>query len=89
MHPLLVEMIASVELHELRAGDVLVAWLQARPPWCDRGRYHGIVEVPHFESEKDPWPRYYFDLDRAKAELEAYCRAKRIDLTGAVWVRKL
>lgn len=55
-------------------------WMQARPPYCDRGRWLAHVE-PHpgisFQVDfsvdsADHWPRYYFDLDRAKAEVEAW-----------------
>ena len=30
--------------------------------------------------------RYYFDLDRAKAETEEYLLAKKVDIGGATWV---
>lgn len=73
-------------VHELRKDGKMIAWMQERPSYCDRGRYHAIVEVPHFQSDCDPWPRYYFDLDRGKAEVEAYLDAKRIDHKGAEWI---
>jgi hypothetical protein len=55
-------------------------WMQARPPYCDRGRWLAHVELQttpdahkhvHLDSA-DGWPRYYFDLARAKAEIEAW-----------------
>jgi hypothetical protein len=76
-------------VHELRlAGGTgeMIAWLAARPSYCDRGRFHGIIEAPHVRSDADPSPRYYFDLDRGKAEMEAYLDAKRIDRADAEWV---
>lgn len=76
-------------VHELR-GPIgnLLAWLQARPSYCDRGRFHGVVEVAHWRSECDVWPRYYFNLARGKAELEAYLTAKGVPLDGAAWVAR-
>lgn len=59
-------------------------WIIARPPYCDRGNW-----LAHLEPDPDPrkiyidaadlWPRYYFDLERAKLEIEAWLekRAKR------------
>ncbi len=71
---------------ELRTPDgVLLAWLQERPSWCERGRYHALVDVPHYVSANDAWPRYYFDLDRGQAELMAYLERKQIDTAGATW----
>jgi hypothetical protein len=73
------------ETHELRRNGEMLAWIQRRPSYCDRGRYHAGLEVNVWRSEADPWPRYYFDLARAKAEVEAYLVAKKIDVTGAAW----
>lgn len=77
-----------VETWELRRSEAqgeLVAWIQARPPYCDRGRWHAVVEAPHWKSGADPWPRYYFDVEHAKDEVLAYCRAKKIDVEGLSW----
>lgn len=73
-------------LWELISKDqILVAWLQQRPHYCDRGRWHGVIEAPHHHGTGDPSPRYYFDLGRAKAEIEEYCRAKKVDINEATW----
>ena len=59
-------------------------WMQARPYYCDRGRWLAHVERrPGATSEDlhmdgaDGWPRYYFDLERAKLEVEAWLRKRR------------
>jgi len=87
--------LGSPKLYELRssAGKML-AWLASRPLHCDRGRYYAGVECVRFQSEADPWPRYYFDLDRGKAEIEAYLAAKGakgallqdVEIIGAHWL---
>ena len=66
--------------HTVRGRDCWI-WMQARPHYCDRGNWLAHVEV-NVEYEgaalrlgldiQDGWPRYYFDLDRAKAEIEAW-----------------
>lgn len=74
-------------VHELRRQDgTMIAWLQERPHYCDRGRYHQGIEVPIVRSDMDPAPRYYFDLERGKAETIAYLVAKKVDVAGAMWV---
>jgi hypothetical protein len=72
---------------ELRRADkTMVAWPQARPSYCDRGRWHQGIEVNIVRSEMDPTPRYYFDLEAGKSETLSYLKAKKIDLTGRTWV---
>ena len=66
------------------AGAHCRIWMQARPPYCDRGAWlahvellpHRTVKDLHIDSA-DGWPRYYFDLDRAKAEIEAWLRKRK------------
>ncbi len=57
--------------------------LYARPTYCDRGQWIAYV-VPTVGSElargldgADGFPRYYFDLERAKGEIEAWIKARR------------
>jgi len=77
----------AIALYELRRSDkTLIAWLQARPHYCDRGRWHQGIEAPIWRSENDPSPRYYFDLEAAKSETLAYLAAKKIDIGDATWV---
>ena len=59
------------------AGAECLITIEARPHYCDRGRWiaklHDLrgrlaMDIDH----SDGWPRYFFDLDRAKAECEAW-----------------
>jgi hypothetical protein len=79
---------AAIELHEFMLNGTMLAFIQQRPVYCDRGRWHAVIEAPHWRSENDPEPRYYFDLDRAKAEMECYLKAKKINIEGAGWERR-
>jgi hypothetical protein len=64
----------------------LIAYLDARPSYCDRGRWRQGIEVAGFwRSEADPGPRYYFSLEAGKSETIAYLRAKKIEVEGAEW----
>lgn len=73
--------------HELRRPDgTMIAFLQERPSYCDRGRYHLVIEVPIFRSEADQDVRYYFDLEAGKNEALAYLKAKKVDVTDAEWI---
>lgn len=64
--------------HHWILGQECSVWLEPRPYYCDRGRYVAtlqywgrlILEI----DGADAWPRYYFDLERAKAEVEAWIR---------------
>ena len=64
----------------------IIAWLQQRPAYCDRGRYHAGFEVAFWRSDADRGVRYYFDLECAKSEVVAYLQAKKIDVAGAEWI---
>jgi len=52
--------------------------LERRPHYCDRGNYIAKL-FPRDRSQlareidnADGWPRYYFDRERAKLEIEAW-----------------
>ena len=55
--------------------------LEARPAYCDRGNFIAKVfpsgklalEIDH----QDGWPRYYFDEDRARLEIEAWLKKRK------------
>lgn len=55
--------------------------IERRPPYCDRGSFLAKVFVTSptelFVDEQDGWPRYYFDLERAKAECEAWLTKRK------------
>ena len=76
------------ETYDLIQKGKRIAHISERPHYCDRGRYHVNLELPDlWISEADPWPRYYFNFDYAKSELMEYLKAKKVDTTGAEWVR--
>lgn len=53
-------------------------YLEQRPAYCDRGNWLakldaiGGTELAIELDDQDGWPRYYFDLERAKLEIEAW-----------------
>ena len=63
--------------------------IQNRPSYCDRGTHVVLVE-PRSQSARfdfdhaDAFPRYYFGLDVAKQQMEAWLpkRSKKGDLHG-------
>ena len=51
----------------------MVAWIESRPHYCNRGHYKGMVDLPDAGLDhQDGFPRYYMSLQRAKDELEAF-----------------
>lgn len=64
--------------YELRSksGKTLLC-LMHRPPHCDRGNFYAIIETTETHIDgADMFPRYYFDLERAKLELEAFLKKR-------------
>lgn len=62
-------------------GKECKIWIERRPTYCDRGNFIAKIE-PHGDLARDMdnadgWPRYYFDLDRAKLEIEAWLFKRR------------
>lgn len=61
-------------------GNECSITLEARPSYCDRGRWLAkVFPRASFSSEidgQDGWPRYYFDENRAKLEIEAWLRKR-------------
>lgn len=59
--------------------------LHPRPSYCDRGRWQAHMlddGYPHNQNPfdaADGFPRYYFDLDRAKAEIEALFSFRKME----------
>lgn len=66
---------------EIRGRECSI-FLMRRPAHCDRGNWYALVEPdPRSQlalslDEADGFPRYYFDLDRAKLELEAWLKRR-------------
>jgi hypothetical protein len=53
-------------------GKVL-AWVEMRPPYCDRGHWKVNCELPDIDSQ-DGFPRYYMNREIAISETEAFLR---------------
>lgn len=74
------------QTYDLIRDGKRIAHIQERPPYCDRGRWHANIEVSGvWQSDKDPWPRYYFKLKYAQEEVIDYLQAKKIDVDNAHW----
>lgn len=57
-------------------GKECEIYLERRPHYCDRGNWIAKIEATgnllRGMDRADGWPRYYFDLERAKQECEAW-----------------
>lgn len=68
--------------YEIRGRDCVI-YLIARQPYCDRGNWLAQVHPDNGTTlardldYQDGWPRYYFDLDRAKLECEAWLKKRQ------------
>jgi hypothetical protein len=49
--------------------DGVHVWIVKRPDYCDRGHYMADVAGISSIDAQDGFPRYYMDLERAKAEM--------------------
>ncbi|MBD3882109.1 hypothetical protein IFO70_10100 [Phormidium tenue FACHB-886] len=65
----------------IRGKHCMIA-LEARPGYCDRGRWLAKLEVLDGHELHMDWAdgwspgRFYFDLDRAKLEIEAWLKVR-------------
>ena len=63
--------------------------LWPRPNYCDRGRWQAYIDCPGFPTNPNPFdaqdgfPRYYFSLERAKAEMEDLFRFRHYEPRNA------
>ena len=62
-----------VNLEECFIGERMVAWVENRPYYCDRGHFKVNSNLPGLDSH-DSFPRYYMKRDVAMAETEAWLR---------------
>jgi len=53
--------------------------IEPRPAYCDRGNWVAKVFEPGllYLDSSDGWPRYYFNLTRAKLEVEDFLRRRK------------
>ena len=65
--------------------------IESRPHYCDRGRFLAKIHpIPGTSLDldldsQDGWPRYYFYLDCAHREIEAWLRRRSQWLPNANW----
>ena len=50
-------------------------WIERRPPYCDRGRWKLDVDAPI--DAQEGFPRYFFDLERAKLEAQEWVNVRK------------
>lgn len=66
---------SGVEVHRIVGRDCSIE-LQPRPAYCNRGNWLATIdatgELARELDHADGWPRYYFDLNLAKVEVEAW-----------------
>lgn len=59
-------------------------FMQARPGYCDRGRWVANVDGIGISGldDQEGFPRYYFSLEYAKAEMEAWVNMRDVCLAN-------
>lgn len=70
-----------VALQNIMINGKMVGWITKRPEYCDRGHWQFNCELPGLDGH-DRFPRYYMDLDRAKAEIISF-------LNWRLWKRRV
>ena len=65
---------ATVPMVEAGQRGVYKIFIIPRPPYCDRGSYHVIVDwtAGYGLDGEEGFPRYYFELETAKREMELW-----------------
>ena len=69
--------------YRLVKGITMLAWV-IRLSEINRGKY--LASIALSLTEKDKWPRYYFNAQYGKDEVEAYLKSKHVDLSGTDWI---
>jgi hypothetical protein len=59
----------------------LLAWMEARPAYCDRGHWRVVCELPDIDAQ-DGFPRYYMSREIALIETEAFLRWRMFKIRG-------
>jgi hypothetical protein len=63
------------EIETVKGKECFIT-LEPRPHYCDRGNWIAKLfpegKLAWEIDEADAWPRYYFDKERAKLEIEAW-----------------
>ena len=63
--------------------------IESRPYYCDRGNFIAKIFINYdsnlYLDEQDGWPRYYFNLNFAKLEVESWLIKRNEFVTGNEW----
>jgi len=62
-----------IVFYVIEVGDKLVATLEMRPQYCDRGRWYVKCFIPGIDAA-DGFPRYYMHFETAKEETLLWLR---------------
>ena len=62
-----------IGLQECHINGRLVAFMENRPYYCDRGSVRVLCELPDIDHQ-DGFPRYYMSEEVGKSETEAFLR---------------
>ena len=79
------ELVASVPGLDYRGQGFFVFHAMPRPPYCDRGSWLVLVETIGIDGLdcQEGFPRYYFDTDRMKAEIEDWANKRESCIKAA------
>lgn len=66
------EIVESVHVWHRLDIDEQTVWIEPRPSYCNRGRYHAQYSGTMHIDAGDGFPRYFMDLDVAKSEMKAW-----------------
>jgi hypothetical protein len=72
---------------EVLISGCIVATLETRPHYCDRGHYSIKCYLPDIDGA-DSFPRYYMSKEVAKAETESFLKWRIWKIRGNADVKK-
>jgi len=64
---------SDYEFWECWIAGKMVAWMEKRPYYCDRGHFVVNIKLPGID-DADMFPRYYFSQEVAKSETELFLK---------------
>lgn len=67
---------------DCKIAGQLVASLEPRPAYCDRGHWYVKCELPDLD-DADRFPRYYMDFNRAMGETEDFLKWRLWKIRGS------
>ena len=55
-------------------GKLVHSFISPRPHYCDRGHFQLLIDGPLGLDEQDSFPRFFFNLDEAKAHTKNFLK---------------